>query len=76
MEQWSIYFILMKPVFLLKERLQSHISFKAITTCFRNPQVEEMEVPLVTEVNAKGWLIAHQHSVTKGRRDCQVPQNR
>lgn len=75
-EQWSIYFILMKPVFLLKEWLQSHISFKAITKCFRNLRVEEMEVHFVTEINAQGWLITHQHNATAGRRDCQVPQNR
>ena len=75
-EQWSIYFILMKPVFLLKEWLQSHISFKAITKCFRNLRVEEMEVHFVTEINAQGWLISHQHNATAGRRDCQGPQKR
>ena len=75
-EQWSIYFILMKPVFLLKEWLQSHISFKAITKCFRNLRVEEMEVHFVTEINAQGWLISHQHNATAGRRDYQGPQKR
>ena len=56
-EQSSIYFILMKQIFLLKEWLQSHISFKAITKSFRNPQVEEMWVHFVTEINIQGWFI-------------------
>lgn len=61
---------------LLKEWLQSHTSFKAITKYFRNPQVEEIVVPFVTERNAWEWFIIRQHNAIKDRRNCQTFQNR
>lgn len=37
-----IFYINEAKYLLLKEWLQSHISFKAITKCLENPQVEEI----------------------------------
>lgn len=70
-----IFYINEAKYLLLKEWLQSPISFKAETKGLETHGWKKLPT-FVTEINSQEWLITHRHNATEDRRSCQILQHR